>query len=699
MQKMYRPFRVGLVFIIVAVLLSVFVTELYRMQIYEIQPSEDELYPQKTVFRTETLNAARGNIYDRNGILLASGRPTYNIMLSWHALNNFPDSRNNIIRELVFTAMDEGVRYNDTFPITLGAPFTYISNMTSQQRYRLDQYLAFHKIDPDISASDLLARLRDHYKIGFTTGITEARLIIGIRYELETRLIIHNIAPYAFANDVSTGFITLLEERGLIGVYVESNYIREYHTSNAANLLGFTGPIPVEKFDEYTEKGYPMNALIGREGAELAFEDLLRGVNGKQTIRTSDTGMVMELDTITEPEPGQHIYLTLDIDLQGATEDALRSHIISMNLEVEEEDKKITGGAVAVLDVRNGEVLAAATYPTFNLATLSQDWGTLLNDPNMPLLNRAMQGSYKPGSTFKMVTALAGLRDKIIERWTPINDVGLYDLYDTYQPACAVYHTYGVGHGEVDVVQAIERSCNYFFVTVADMVGGGGVQGEGGGVVGADYLAATAMEFGFGRSTGLEVPEIPGVLATPEWKRRELGEDWWRADTLMTAFGQGHNQFTPVQLANYAATIASGGKLHQLTLLRRVLSADMTEVTYSHEPTVINEIEEKEYIEIIQEGMLAVSRSEWYGTAYKVFGNYPIPVAAKTGTVESETAVIDNGVFVCYAPANAPEIAIAIVIEKGGSGSAVMDIARTIFDYYFSKEITAFTVPYGELIP
>jgi penicillin-binding protein 2 len=315
----------------------------------------------------------------------------------------------------------------------------------------------------------------------------------------------------------------------------------------------------------------------------------------------------------------------------------------------------------------------------------------LSSDPNLPMFNRAAQGRYNPGSTFKMVTALAALRHGTIGRYSPVDDVGKYDRYETYQPVCWYYTETGRGHGVLDVVQALERSCNYFFIYVGDRVNGGGESG-------AEALAQMARELGLGQSTGLEIPESAGVLATPAYKREVLNDGWWRADTLMTSFGQGHNLFTPVQLANYAATIANGGTLHSLTLLRRIKSADMSELLYSHEPEVRSVIPETEYIRIIQEGMRAVAGSR-YGTAYREFGDYPIRIAAKTGTVQSETSEINNGVFVCYAPATNPEIAISIVIEKGGSGSAIMGIAKTILDYYFKSETTVLSAPYGELIP
>jgi len=692
---MYKPIRIGMIFVFMIILLTVYVFRLLQMQVYETRAADVEASPQRIVKRTVTLPAARGNIYDRNGIILASGRPSYNIMLNRDPLMRVPaPKRNAIVQELIYTAMEADVLYNDSFPITRGAPFEYISNMSDTQRKRLDIYFDYFSLDHEISSSDLLVWMRTHYKIDFTVGILEARLIIGVRYELEIRAIIGSIPPYVFAGDVSSDFVTLIEERGLIGVSIESDYIREYHTAYAAHMLGYIGKMSDKEMPYYKELDYPMDAQVGKIGAELAFEDLLHGAAGKQIIRTSDDGTVVDVETISEPVPGKHIYLTMDIDLQMKVEQELRAHIETINIKREEEDlDKIPGGAVVVTDVWTGELLAAASYPTFNRFTLTQDMGLLNSDPDRPMYNRATQGGYNPGSTFKMVTAFAGLRHGIITRHSEIYDAGKYTKWEDrgYAPSCWIFSGHGDTHGYVNVVQALECSCNYFFITVADRFAGGSL-------IGADNLAETAQEFGLGRSTGLEVPENTGRLATPEWKREALNDGWKVADTLMTSFGQGNNLFTPVQLANYAATIANGGTLHSLSMLLRVKSSDFTDLLHAHEPEVLNDIEEKEYVEILQEGMQAVTRGR-RGTARKEFADYPIRVAAKTGTVQVEGEDINNAVFVCYAPANKPEIAVSIVIEKGGSGAAVMEIARKIFDYYFISEAAVVTTPYGELVP
>ena len=701
MQKMYTPVRIGFIFVIMAIALTVYVSALYVIQIHNPMVLDENQAPRRYITRRSTITAARGNIYDRNGVLLASGRPSYNIKIDWFALRASPDA-NDIVQELVYAVMDEGLDYTDNFPVTRGAPFEYLTNMSTVQERRLEAYLEYHELEPDITVSELLAWMRNHYKIDYTVGILEARLIIGVRYELEIRAIVGSISPYIFAYDVDTDFVSYLEERGLNGVYAESTFVREYHTSSAAHLLGYTGAMTAEEYEIYKEFDYPMDAIVGKVGAEYAFEEALHGIEGEQTMRLTEDGTVVSYEVTREPIPGQHVSLTIDLDLQIAAEHALRSQIEIINLEreqSEEDEELIPGGAVVVTKVHTGEVLAAASFPTFNLQTLSENWSFLNSDPASPMLNRATQGRYSPGSTFKMVTALAGMRHiSSITRYYPINDTGVFDKYytgpGTFIAQCWIYGDVGVGHGDVDLIQALERSCNFYFLQVSDWF-------PGGARAGAEFLAEAAQELGLGRSTGLEIPEYAGRLALPEVKEELIPDEaWYTADTLLAGFGQGLNRFTPVQLANYAATLANGGTLYSMSILRTIRNPDFTETLYAHTPEVLNVLEGEDIgrIELIQEGMLAVSKGN-FGTARSVFRDYEIPVASKTGTVQVEGAEMNDGVFVCYAPANNPEIAVSIVVEKGGSGSAIMDIARIIFDHYFVTQSTFLAAPYGEMIP
>ena len=701
MQKMYTPARIGVIFIVLAMALTVYVSALYIIQIHDPMIVDDNLGPRRFITRRDTIVAARGNIYDRNGVLLASGRPSYNIKIDRRAMlaSQMP---NEIVQELIYAAMDDGLTYTDTFPVTRGAPFEFLTSMSTVQQNRLNAYLEFFNLDPEISVSDLLAWMRNHYKIDFTVGILEARLIIGVRYELEVRAIVHSISPYIFAFDVNTDFVSYVEERNLSGVYAEPTFIREYLTTSAAHILGYTGRMTAEEYEIYKERGYPMDAIVGKVGSEFAFEEALHGSPGEKFIRMTESGTVISEEVLVEPKPGNHITLTIDIDIQIAAEHALRTNIelineeriLERNLDEDEEDNTIQGGAAVVLNLNTGEVLAAASYPSFNLNTLSQDWAFLNTDPAFPMLNRATHGRYAPGSTFKMVTALAGLRHiEGVTRYRPINDTGVFDRYADggFTAQCWFYGEHRVGHGELHMVQAIERSCNFYFLQVSDWF-------PGGSEAGARILAETALEFGLGMRTGIEIPEAAGLLALPEVKLERTGELWYAADTLLAGFGQGENRFTPIQLANYAATIGNGGFLHKLSILHQIRSADFTETLHYHEPEILSEIEDKEYLEIIHEGMVMVSRTN-HGTARRVFRNYPITIASKTGTVQIEGLAINNGLFVAYAPAENPEIAIAVVVEKGGSGAEIMNIARVVFDHYFMKESTFLAIPYGEIIP
>ncbi|MCL2426339.1 MAG: penicillin-binding transpeptidase domain-containing protein [Oscillospiraceae bacterium] len=713
MQKMYTPLRIGAIFVILAIMLTVFVSALYVIQIHDPIELGENQAPRRLVTRRTTIPSARGNIYDRNGVLLASGTPSYNVKVDWRALTSSADP-NGTLLALVYAAMDEGIPYLDTFPVTRGAPFEFVANMTATQRSRLDTYLDFHNLDPDINVSDFLAWMRNHYRIDYTIGILDARIIMGVRYELEIRAIIGTISPYIFAEDVSTDFISYLQERSLVGVFSERTFIREYHTTSAPHLIGYVGLMTAEEFERFGPLGYPMDAIVGKTGAERAFEEELHGRAGEKITRMTPDGTVVGIEVIREPEPGNHITLTMDLDLQIAAENALQTHIDQLNREriaehllsgdedQELEDILIPGGAVVVLDVNTGELLAAASYPTFNLITLAEDWSELVNDPATPMLNRATQGRYAPGSTFKMATALAGMRHvEWYNRHVPIYCTGEFDRHrdageDGFFIRCAIFSIAGIGHGSLDIVGALEVSCNYYFIQIAHWLSAEGPR------AGAYLIAEAAAELGLGVPTGLEIPENAGLLATPSALEAATGNTrWFAADTLLAGFGQGHNRFTPVQLANYAATIANGGTLHSLSFVRTIRSPIFFDVIYSHEPEVLNVIEETHFIEAIQEGMVAASRGRG-GTARTLFGpdadiNYI--VASKTGTVQIEGRAFNDGAFVAYAPARNPEIAIAVVIEKGGSGASVMPVARTIFDHYFSTESAFFATPYGEIIP
>ena len=721
MQKLYKPIRIVVVFVCMAAMLTLFVSALYRMQIHDTWLFYDEEQLPQLSTRVVTLPAARGNIYDRNGILLISGRQSFNITLHHTALQR-SGRINDIIHELIIAMVDEGIDYTDTFPITRGAPFSYVTNMTNEQRRRLEAYIEFFGLDPNISAPDLLAWMRGHYRIDYTVGISAARLIIGVRYELEIRRIVGTITPYIFAHDIDSRFASLLQERNLIGVNIESTFFREHHTTYAAHLLGYVGPIPAGQVEYYlAQEGmyYTMDALVGITGVEAAFERELRGIPGRKRILTSADGAVVDVIIDSPPVPGNHIYLSIDIQTQIAAEHALRTQIHTINAAREdayaiaeargEEDielELIPGGAVVVTDVNTGEVLAAASYPTFNPTTLSQDIGTLIHDERLPLFNRAVNGRFIPGSTFKMVTGFAGLRYGAVGgRYYPVNCTGVFDRYyaiDGTTINCWIFSVHRVGHGWSDIVQALEYSCNIYFLHIGAIIGPDVIQG-------AEIIGRVTQEFGLGVPTGIELAESVGILSTPtgRWERSGLPEGvnyqdgidarWWANDTVLTAFGQGDSRFTPLQLANYTATIANGGTLYDLTILRSIRYYDFT-LRHEQTPSIRHVIPETDIMAMIQEGMLQASIGR-RGTAYSVFGDYPIRVPSKTGTAQVEGQDTNDGAFVAYAPAVNPEIAIAVLVEKGGSGSAIMDISRMIFDHHFRTESAVTAVPYGELIP
>ncbi len=665
MQRFLHTARLAVIFAVTAIILIIYGAKLYALQVY------DDGTPEELVgasVRYETIPAARGDILDRNGVPLVSGTVKYNILLSRDDLLAVEDTNAEILK-YVYTAVENGVKYTDTLPITNAAPFNYVADMSDAQSWILSEYLKAFELPEDISASDLIAWFKEHYGLDYSTSLSEARLIIGIRYELETRVFV-NIDPYVFVEDADSEFISVLYERGYRGFSVETRTERKYYTSVAAHILGYIGAMDADQYEYYKKLDYPMNAEVGQSGMEAAFEEYLHGQDGRVRLTVGKNGAVLNSETITEAKPGCNVYSSLDKNLQECAEKALNDKITEINATRDAGDKA-DGGAVVVVQVGTGETLALATYPSYNIETYFEDYTKLAADSTAPLLNRATMGIYNPGSTFKPVVGYAGLCTGTITEYSTVYDGGQYMAYDDYQPYCWIYGSTGGGHGTLDLAGALENSCNVFFWWVGDNVG-------------VEAIASAAKEFGLGEETGLEVGEYIGYRPSIEKKKELMGPDepWYAADTLLAAIGQGFNMYTPAQLASYCSTIATGGTRYKMTLMHTVKNADYTEVIAQSEKKVLNTLKHPENVAVLQRGMEAVA---YTGTAFGEFDNIPVRVACKTGTVQSDNAVSNTGVFICYAPAEAPEIAISVVVEKGTSGVTVLEVARDVLVEYFSR--------------
>ncbi len=639
--------------------LLLFGAVLYDAQI--LHGSENRARSISSNATSEVVPASRGIITDRNGKVLVSNRLAYTLVFD---RSGFTDdaSLNDAILRLIRLCQETGTAWNDTLPIAQTGSFLRCTNDRSES---FTQYLQKNKLTATAAGRQLIAEMRALYHVDESLSEKDARLVIGVRYELHSR------DSYTFAEDVSSEVLSLITDGRYEGVSIRTASARVYNTTLAAHILGTIGPIWQEEWSSnektgyvgYADKGYSMNDLVGKDGVEKAFEEYLRGTDGRRLITTDEDGKLTGELYTREPQPGGTVALTLDIDLQADVERALAQTITGMI----DEDSNERGGAAAVVSVGSGEVLALASYPTYDLSTFNEDYEDLVADERLPMFNRATQGTYAPGSTFKMCTAVAALESGIITPSSIIQDRGIYTYYRDPQPMCWVYRQGGSTHGRINVTQAITVSCNYFFYEV-------------GRLTGIRTLDSYASQFGLGQSTGIEIGDSSGVLASPEWADSH-NREWTDGQTITAAIGQSYNLFTPLQLANYIATLVGGGEHYQAHLLKNVKEYDNSRLLYVYDDEPLNTVEMSgSTVEAVTKGMHELTVSG--GVAF-AFRDCVVSAGAKTGSAQVGTDIA-NGVFVAYAPYEDPEIAVAIVIEKGGSGAALATAAVEIINSWFS---------------
>ncbi len=678
-KRLLRRTQVLVMFFSVAIL--VYFAILFNAQIVQGEDIPIVNIVHRTSLELERVRSVRGELLDSKGRVLITNTVSYHVELEPREMG---ERRNAILDELLTLCQEEGVEWAEALPISETAPWTYTTE--EPLRYRAENtwertnfgilaekcgWVDNARTAPP-TAEDLLATMCVDF------GLIEKgepvdngdRQMAGVLYALYLRLRQVVYYDYIFARDVDLTFIAKARERSLDGVNFVMDTGREYKSSWAAHILGRTGSIPRDQTESYTAKGYPLDAEVGLDGAELAFEDWLRGTEGELQTVWEDTGAMLsrEWKDGIEPEAGKNVMLTLDMDLQAEVETRLA--------ETSTQIEGTTGLAAVVIDMTGG-VLAMGSWPTYDLSTYLENYTELTTTaPNNPLLNRAAMGLYSPGSTFKMVTATAALHEKTIGIYDVVRCTGIYRYYPDVQPACWAWNSYRGTHGTETVSEAITDSCNIFFYDVGRRVG-------------IDKIDEFAAAYGLGQPTGIEIPEYVGNVAGPATAEK-YGQTWYPGLTMFAAIGQENHQFTPLQLANYVATLANGGDHYKAHLLKNVLSADYSSVVYQYEPEILNHVDLDDASRAaIKKGMTDLAKTRSMAAD---LGELPVQIACKTGTAEVAQSAA-NAVFVCYAPADNPEIALCLVAEKGASGSALAVLAGNILRAYFNNKGTSAAVP------
>ena len=599
--------------------------------------------------RTAVLKAPRGEILDSCGREIAVNREGYNIVFNSAYLNR--EKLNDLILVLCKYLEVQETEWTDDLPLSKQAPYGFTEDIS-------ESFLSSIGLAHYASSDNVFTKLTEDYELS-SYSKEDARIIMGVRYSMVAAdFSIAN--PYIFAEDVPAPVMQKVSEgRYLLdGVSVETVPFREYvDTDLAPHLIGTVGSIYKEEWEELKDKGYSYNDKVGKSGIEAYAEETLRGTDGEITYYIDQNGVIVNSVITKEPVPGKTVILNIDKTIQDSTQEALANTIKSLNAS----GGQCTGGAAGVMNVNTGDIYASANYPTYDMKTYAEDYQSILDTPNNPLINRAFQGIYPIGSTIKPIVAIAGIDNNLLALGEYITCQGTYKYFSDYTPSCMKVH------GSIGLNTALAKSCNYYFF-------------ETGRRVGAAKLSEYYRLFGLGVDTGVEVSDSSGLLA-------EVAQG--SGDTLQIAIGQ-KNAFTPLQLAVYTSTLANGGTRYRAALINSIVSYDLKETYSASSGEVLNTVKiSPNALEAVKRGMLSVTVD---GTGSSVFSDYSIKVGGKTGTSQNEG--IDHSIFIAFAPFENPEIAIAVVLEHGNSGYAAGSIVRAAMDsYFFSGEKTVDDLP------
>lgn len=685
--------------------LFAFIMVLYAMRLFNLQIISTDGNTDNTTYYTTvtTVRAARGDILDRNGKVLVGNRASYDLVFN-HFVIKSADNRNEYLYTLLKKCEELGVEHQDHLPVTTTRPFEYtLSEYSTAWQGYYQNYMSDRSWDPDVTAPLLIEKMRELYKIPAGWTEEEARAVIGLRYEFDLRGVT-KLPSYVFISDVDSENLAAILELNTPGLMVESSTVREYHTTYGAHILGYMGAMTDAEWQENQKLGYSMDADVGKSGFEQAFETYLHGIDGQRLDKVTKEGTIVSQQYLEGKEPvaGNNVETTIDIDLQKVAEDALAKRMKELtdpniNTGGEGEGIDAQGAAVVVMKVKTGEILACASYPTFNLATMKEDWDAINSDDLKPLFNRAFGATYAPGSTYKMCTLVAAMENvygptnpkagqPIYAPGETIYDTGVFshDDFPDFHPTCLFYSSSYGSHGDLTAQDALKVSCNLFFY-------------ELGYRMTIDMMDETAKGFGLGEPTGIELTEKVGWRANEASKKASYKNSadaaWNGGDRVLCAIGQSENRFTPLQLAVYTCTLANQGTRYRATFLNRVTSSDYRTLVYSNSPEVVSKmnISDTTYNTYV-DGMRRVVTMIG-GTATTCFGGpkdedntqWPskITVCAKTGTAQHSSGGSDHGVFVCFAPMDDPQVAIAIFGEKTAHGSSMAPVAEPILKAYF----------------